>query len=42
MKKPPEDLGGFMLGKAICKTQQDKFIMHNSGVELPGVFRRLF
>ena len=30
MKKPPQDLGGFMSGKAIYKTQQSEFIMHNS------------
>ena len=34
MKKPPQGLGGFLWGKAICKTQQDEFIMHNSRVEL--------
>ncbi len=42
MKKPPQDLGGFMSGEAIYKTQQSEFIMHNSCVGLLGAFRRLF
>ena len=42
MKKPPRDRGGFFWEKAVCGTQQDEFIMHNSRVEIFSAFKRLF